>query len=45
MYADGELWNEEESLANWGGLNTWDDTAIAIGAQWEADTVTLTGGL
>ena len=34
VYANGELANEENTLELIGGLNTWDDTAIAVGAQW-----------
>ncbi|MCA9168780.1 MAG: PEP-CTERM sorting domain-containing protein [Planctomycetales bacterium] len=44
VYADGELWNEEETLLLYGGLNTYDDTAIAIGSQWDSVDV-LTGAL
>jgi len=45
LYSDGELWNEEATLAEWGGLNTHSDTAIAIASQWEGNGVDLTGGL
>jgi len=45
LYSDGELWNEEETVATWGDMNTWDDTPIAIASQWEADATTLTPGL
>lgn len=40
VYADGVLKNSE-SL----GLNTTAGTPVTIGAQWEADGVTVTGGL
>jgi hypothetical protein len=42
VFSDGELWNEEETVNNWGDLVTWEDTRIAIASQWEADAVTLT---
>lgn len=44
VYADGELSNEEDML-QFGGLNTWEDPAIAIASQWEDDGVTLTPAL
>ena len=34
VYANGELANEDNIVELIGGLNTWDDTAIAVGAQW-----------
>ena len=40
VYADGVLANEDNLLELIGGLNTWDDTAIAVGAQW-LDTATV----
>lgn len=45
VYSDGELWNEEDTLGDWGGLNTHGDTPIAIASQWEGDAVNLTPGL
>ena len=45
VYSDGELWNEEETVNNWGDLNTHGDTPIAVASQWEADAVNLTGAL
>lgn len=44
LYADGELWNEEETLELWGPLDT-EPTPIAIASQWDADGTTLTAGL
>ena len=44
VYANGELWNEED-MTQYGGLDTHVDTGIAIASQWEADGVTLTGNL
>ncbi|MEZ6116435.1 MAG: LamG-like jellyroll fold domain-containing protein [Pirellulaceae bacterium] len=43
VYADGELMNEEDMIQH-GGLDTWPDAGISIGAQW-ADAATLNGGL
>lgn len=34
VYANGVLASEDNLVELIGGLNTWDDTAIAVGAQW-----------
>ncbi len=45
VYADGQLWNEEDTLDLWGDIDTHPDPAIAIASQWEPDGVTLNGPL
>jgi hypothetical protein len=45
VYSDGELWNSEDTAILWGSLDTYDNTAIAIAAQWNDDGSALNGAL
>jgi hypothetical protein len=46
VYSDGTLWNEEDTLELWGGLNTYPEPPIAIASQWnDVDPTVLNGGL
>jgi hypothetical protein len=46
VYSDGTLWNEEDTQALWGDLNTYPEPPIAIASQWnDVDPTMLNAGL